>query len=747
MALYKYHYIELDTKRSPRISLQNIVAGETGNRLWITVTNNGETVDMSEKEDGEYIYRVCLVIKSNLGVRRQDSATEDSGIAFIDANTGDHGKVNILLSKDSFTAGKNRARLEIYSTRSEENDTLIVSAEWTFDVEGADEGDNVGLATPLLVQYEQQAEYFANLAEEAVQGGIVDPTVTEWLETKSNHIDGVIEDEVDDWLGEHPEATTTVQDGAVTLTKLHADLKSTTRNLNTLSVGNYRSVNGAPVATTSAYFGLSTYLPVSASTKYTATFYNITPAIGTIRASYYSSDKTYLSENHASSIGKLTFTTPLNCAYVHVWIYSSGGFTTSSDSHIQVELGDTSTDYVPPYSVKDLIAREGVANANAEITGLKSVDAALKDTQTQLLFNYIREKPFAHHIGVSQTSNIIIPAQSLFDIQRAKRLGFKVMELNVLETSDGKWICDHGFSGKWGAQFYSTDSTDISETLVSSMTLSEIKSKVRYNSTYAKYRVAPPTLEEALRECKRVGIVPLIQYKEGVIELADAIMGKGNYIASLYTTDRGTITDGMVSSWLTIADKDDLVAKCDASGGAYIAVLNVGNSAYSSFTLSDWEDLADALHAKGYLIGSAYTPQMLLPTLMKAGFDLFLSSCNTNRIENGNLCNLYGESEFSDFATTGTVADNTISLSTNQTITPAETMPTVFLGKGHLTIRFSGTIYVYLSKYFNNAYSFTSDGSDTLDISSFFEEEQATFTVRAAASTTVYEIIYKASEV
>ena len=132
MALYKYHYIELDTKRSPRISLQNIVAGETGNRLIITVTNNGETVDMSEKEDGEYIYRVCLVIKSNLGVRRQDSATENSGITFIDANTGDHGKINILLSKDSFTAGMNRAVLEIFSKRVAENDTLICSAEFTF---------------------------------------------------------------------------------------------------------------------------------------------------------------------------------------------------------------------------------------------------------------------------------------------------------------------------------------------------------------------------------------------------------------------------------------------------------------------------------------------------------------------------------------------------------------------------------------------------------------------------------------
>lgn len=222
MALYKYHYIELDTKRSPRISLQNIVAGETGNRLIITVKNNGETVDMSEKEDGEYIYRVCLVIKSNLGVRRQDSATENSGITFIEAATGDHGKVNILLSKDSFTAGKNRARLEIYSTRSEENDTLIVSAEWTFDAEGADEGDNVGVATPLLVLYEKLAEswahggtgkregeetdnamYFKTLAEQAVQGGIIDPTFATWLNAHLSDFLSAISGDADEWLSEH----------------------------------------------------------------------------------------------------------------------------------------------------------------------------------------------------------------------------------------------------------------------------------------------------------------------------------------------------------------------------------------------------------------------------------------------------------------------------------------------------------------------------------------------------------------
>lgn len=203
MALYKYHYIELDTKRSPRISLQNIVAGETGNRLIITVTNNGEQIDMSEKSSGAFVYRVCLKIDSDLGTRRQDSATENSSITFIEANTGDHGKINILLSKDSFTAGKNRARLEIYSTRSEENDTLIVSAEWTFDVDGANEGDNVGVAIPLLVQYEQQAKYFANLAEQAVQGGIIDPTFATWLNAHLSDFLSAISGDADEWLSEH----------------------------------------------------------------------------------------------------------------------------------------------------------------------------------------------------------------------------------------------------------------------------------------------------------------------------------------------------------------------------------------------------------------------------------------------------------------------------------------------------------------------------------------------------------------
>lgn len=133
MAVNKYHYIDLDTIQSPRVALQNINAGETGNRIWVTLSNNGEVIDMSEKSNGEFIYRVCLKIESSLGVNRQDSAVQGDGITFIEDDTGDHGKINIRLKPEVFAKGKNRCRLEIYSTQFVQYDRMICSSEFTFN--------------------------------------------------------------------------------------------------------------------------------------------------------------------------------------------------------------------------------------------------------------------------------------------------------------------------------------------------------------------------------------------------------------------------------------------------------------------------------------------------------------------------------------------------------------------------------------------------------------------------------------
>lgn len=154
MALFKDHYITLDLKRTPKVALQNIVAGETGNRLIITLTNGDDPIALDTTN-----YRVALRVTSALGVRRQDSAAANNGITY------DDGKAIILLSKDSYTANLNRAVLEVYTTASDEDDTLVVSAEFMFYAKGMDEGENVGTAIPVMIQYEHLAEYWASQAK------------------------------------------------------------------------------------------------------------------------------------------------------------------------------------------------------------------------------------------------------------------------------------------------------------------------------------------------------------------------------------------------------------------------------------------------------------------------------------------------------------------------------------------------------------------------------------------------------
>lgn len=145
MALYKDYAIVLDTKRTPRISLQNIVAGETGNRLFIMLKNDGTTVSLASET-----HRVCLRVDSALGTRRQDSSVDDSGISF------NNGQAIIILSKDSYTSGLNRCTLEVYTTESETNDTFICSAEFQFTAKANPTGVNVGTMYPSLIALEQQ---------------------------------------------------------------------------------------------------------------------------------------------------------------------------------------------------------------------------------------------------------------------------------------------------------------------------------------------------------------------------------------------------------------------------------------------------------------------------------------------------------------------------------------------------------------------------------------------------------------
>ena len=121
MALYKDHNITIDIKRTPRIALQNIVRGETGNRLIVVLTNDDIPIELDSS------YHVILRIETAEGVVRQDATIDD-------------GKAYVILS--GYSAGLNRARFEIYTTETETDDTFIKSAEFQFTADADEESEN-----------------------------------------------------------------------------------------------------------------------------------------------------------------------------------------------------------------------------------------------------------------------------------------------------------------------------------------------------------------------------------------------------------------------------------------------------------------------------------------------------------------------------------------------------------------------------------------------------------------------------
>lgn len=196
-AINKYHYITLDTQISPKISLRNIVEGETGNRFLIKLMNGGDMVNLATQEDGEYAYRVVLRVDSDLGTRYQDSEVVGDGITRMTSG-GDNGKVNILLKPDTFTAGLNRCWLKIYSKQFTDQDRMIYSAEFQFTA-FRDDSDGVNAwyrgSTPthsmevpidlsnceVAVTYEQNGKVVCDVFEQQM---VITPSKVTWTLTR-----------------------------------------------------------------------------------------------------------------------------------------------------------------------------------------------------------------------------------------------------------------------------------------------------------------------------------------------------------------------------------------------------------------------------------------------------------------------------------------------------------------------------------------------------------------------------------
>jgi hypothetical protein len=342
---------------------------------------------------------------------------------------------------------------------------------------------------------------------------------------------------------------------------------------------------------------------------------------------------------------------------------------------------------------------------------------------------------------VNDGINAIMPHESLYHLRLSKALGYRIIEANTKATSDGVIVVNHLSSGKFGNYFHHVDGvTDISNIDVSTVTWAWIVENVRYNSTIPKYRTRPPRLEEFLEECNRQNMIPFVYSgTTGAVAMADKYMGHYNYIS--YGGTREMCPYGIIFTWNTTnTTKEQILAACDAIGSPMI--YGLGNP--QSFTDAELLEIVEALHAKGYAVGTSYQDTNWAK-YRGMGFDFNGSQTMINRIEDGNICNYSTIFGWDDFDLTGspTNDDNVLTFANSGTIAPKLSEDTYPVSGYDFEIVFNGQIEV-VTNGTGGTKTFTSDGSAPVFYACPVLNSKPIIVINVSANTTVYDLYFKA---
>lgn len=351
-------------------------------------------------------------------------------------------------------------------------------------------------------------------------------------------------------------------------------------------------------------------------------------------------------------------------------------------------------------------------------------------------------KPYYSHLFIDRIykdSDVIIPCQSVYDVQIAARLGFRYIEANVHPTATpGKYVVMHGYKGKLGYQVTDLEGNDVPDVVIAGTSFEDLMTKYVYRSKYPKYRTHISSLEEFLYECRANGIAPMIQYVDEVQRgIVHSIMGDD---VIFYNGNRDHGYKGPIMEYRTNKTKEDILARCRAVGPPYMYCMgNVGD-----FTDEQLSEIVREVHLAGCHIGIAgcYENPVRNVALAGLGFDFSASGWEINEIADGNLCNLSGDLDFSGFRG-GRMLDGILYLADGQRLKPAVKFGREFLSGASLHIRFKGRLHIRCGEYINN--DFESDGSKSVWLSTYFLDMAPDLEIRAAGSAEIHSITFKVS--
>lgn len=379
----------------------------------------------------------------------------------------------------------------------------------------------------------------------------------------------------------------------------------------------------------------------------------------------------------------------------------------------------------------------------SKTTDIEAINNTINNRSLLSVGESFRFKACYDHLFINVSKDyIVIPHESLYHVRISRLLGFNIIEANIGKTSDGVYIVNHLKDGKFGNYFQHVDgTTDISNTLVSSVTWDWIVANVRYTSRIVKYRTRPCRLEEFLSECRQQNIVPFIATQDAdVIPIADSYMGKGNYIA--YGATRANCPFGVIYHWATKNSKADILAYCDSIGRPFI----YGLANPTAFTDVELKDIADTLHANGYWIATSYNDDNWYK-FSHYGFDLNGTQTQMNRLASGSICNFWTMSGFGDFTyTNATEEDGVLTFTADGTLTPNIDNQAVEIGGLDVQIEFVGTVTVPHVGEIPQSKTYTSDGTIPVFFCTPLINKSPKITINVVSGTVIKDMKYIATK-
>lgn len=373
----------------------------------------------------------------------------------------------------------------------------------------------------------------------------------------------------------------------------------------------------------------------------------------------------------------------------------------------------------------------------------------LMANRTPGIVNPFANNPYYAHLAVNAfmkngNGQNAIPNNSLFEIEAAARLGYKIVELKPKVTADGKYVTIHGSGGNFSTSVYSLDGSDITNVPINSKTLAWIQENVRYNSDIVKYRTTIPTLEQALQCCKENCISAFVEATNyDIVNICRQYLPDGSLLlyAAPYDVREQTGFSGVLFQWYNVSTytKEYIIEDARKYGIPFVA--GIGDTLIGTLGDSGLMDLIDSLHKKNCIVSCA-TSNEILRKFFKFGGDACAALYQTNPIDGGDVYDLDGDA--SQFSTTGQISNNRISLASRESVSCGNNA-TIPLGRCYLVMRFSGAVNIQFGCG-GGVRTAQSDGGDMYFDSDYLISATDELTITATAPTTISMLVYKSQK-